>query len=217
MDRRRLVIVGAAGLPQLQSRLPRSRGVRGRRVHGDPDPEHRRPPLSGRARWTSLSRRDSHPPGVQARGAGAGDDVDEVVFSYSDVTHEHVMHIGSRVLAAGASYSLLSPHRTMLTSSRPAVAVCAVPHRLRQEPDDAAHREAPAGRRQAGRRPPAPDALRRPDREPSSASPTTPTWTPPTRRSRSARSTSPTSRRATWSSRGSTTRRSSTRPSRKRT
>ena len=53
-------------------------------------------------------------------------DIDEVVFSYSDVTHEHVMHIGSRVLAAGASYSLLSPHRTMLTSSKPVVAVCAV-------------------------------------------------------------------------------------------
>ena len=53
-------------------------------------------------------------------------DVDEVVFSYSDVTHEHVMHIGSRVLAAGASYSLLSPQRTMLTSSKPVVAVCAV-------------------------------------------------------------------------------------------
>src|ERR671934_3014128 len=29
---------------------------------------------------------------------------DEVVFSYSDVAHEHVMHIGSRALAAGASY-----------------------------------------------------------------------------------------------------------------
>ena len=52
--------------------------------------------------------------------------VDEVVFSYSDVTHEHVMHIGSRALAAGATYTLLSPHQTMLTSSRPAVAVCAV-------------------------------------------------------------------------------------------
>jgi len=53
-------------------------------------------------------------------------DVDEVVFSYSDVTHEHVMHIGSRALAAGATYGLLSPHRTMLTSSKPVVAVCAV-------------------------------------------------------------------------------------------
>jgi len=53
-------------------------------------------------------------------------DVDEVVFAYSDVTHEHVMHIGSRALAAGASFRLLSPQQTMLTSSKPAVAVCAV-------------------------------------------------------------------------------------------
>ncbi|HEX2291724.1 MAG TPA: cyclic 2,3-diphosphoglycerate synthase, partial [Gaiellaceae bacterium] len=53
-------------------------------------------------------------------------DVDEVVFAYSDVTHEHVMHLGSRALAAGAAYTLLSPQRTMLTSSKPCVAVCAV-------------------------------------------------------------------------------------------
>ena len=53
-------------------------------------------------------------------------DVDEVVFSYSDVTHEHVMHVGSRALAAGSSYKLLSPHETMLSSSKPVVAVCAV-------------------------------------------------------------------------------------------
>ena len=51
---------------------------------------------------------------------------EEVVFSYSDVTHEHVMHVGSRALAAGASYRLLSPRETMLTSSKPVVAVCAV-------------------------------------------------------------------------------------------
>src|SRR5438034_1161718 len=53
-------------------------------------------------------------------------DVDEVVFAYSDVTHEHVMHIGSRALAAGASFRLISPRETMLTSSKPVVAVCAV-------------------------------------------------------------------------------------------
>src|SRR5579864_6789949 len=52
--------------------------------------------------------------------------VDEVVFAYSDVTHEHVMHLGSRALAAGASYRLISPRETMLASSRPVVAVCAV-------------------------------------------------------------------------------------------
>src|SRR5213082_4090642 len=52
-------------------------------------------------------------------------EIDEVVFAYSDVTHEHVMHIGSRALASGASYHLLSPRETMLTSSKPVVAVCA--------------------------------------------------------------------------------------------
>src|ERR671922_907743 len=55
-----------------------------------------------------------------------GHEVDEVVFAYSDVTHEHVMHLGSRALAAGASYRLISPRETMLTSSKPALAVCAV-------------------------------------------------------------------------------------------
>ena len=53
-------------------------------------------------------------------------EIDEVVFAYSDVTHEHVMHIGSRALASGASYRLISPRETMLVSSwlthRPRVA-----------------------------------------------------------------------------------------------
>ena len=53
-------------------------------------------------------------------------EIDDVVFAYSDVTHEHVMHIGSRALAAGASYRLISPRETMLASSKPTVAICAV-------------------------------------------------------------------------------------------
>ncbi|HYH28436.1 MAG TPA: cyclic 2,3-diphosphoglycerate synthase [Actinomycetota bacterium] len=52
--------------------------------------------------------------------------VDEVVFSYSDVSHQHVMHQASRALAAGASFSLLGPDATMLDSTKPVVAVCAV-------------------------------------------------------------------------------------------
>jgi predicted GTPase len=52
--------------------------------------------------------------------------VDEVVFSYSDVTHEHVMHVGSIAMAAGADFALLGPRRTMLVSDKPVVAVCAV-------------------------------------------------------------------------------------------
>ncbi|MGH2753124.1 MAG: cyclic 2,3-diphosphoglycerate synthase [Actinomycetota bacterium] len=53
-------------------------------------------------------------------------DVDEVVFSYSDVSHEAVMHIGSRALAAGADYTLLGPRSTALPATKPVVAVCAV-------------------------------------------------------------------------------------------
>jgi predicted GTPase len=52
--------------------------------------------------------------------------VDEVVFAYSDVSHEYVMHAASRVLAAGASFLLLGPDATMLEANVPVVAVCAV-------------------------------------------------------------------------------------------
>jgi len=52
--------------------------------------------------------------------------VDECVMSYSDVSHEAVMHLASRVSAAGADFRLLSARRTMLPSTRPVVAVCAV-------------------------------------------------------------------------------------------
>jgi predicted GTPase len=52
--------------------------------------------------------------------------VDTVVFAYSDVSHEQVMHAASRALAAGADFELLGPKRTMLKSTRPVVAVCAV-------------------------------------------------------------------------------------------
>ena len=52
--------------------------------------------------------------------------VDRVVFSYSDVSHEYVMHLGSRVLAAGASFELLNPRYTMLKSSKPVVSIGAV-------------------------------------------------------------------------------------------
>ncbi|MGH2547326.1 MAG: GTPase, partial [Actinomycetota bacterium] len=52
--------------------------------------------------------------------------VDEVVFAYSDVSHELVMHRASQALAAGASFVLLGPEATMLSSTKPVVAVCAV-------------------------------------------------------------------------------------------
>ncbi|HZC71104.1 MAG TPA: cyclic 2,3-diphosphoglycerate synthase [Jatrophihabitans sp.] len=52
--------------------------------------------------------------------------IDDVIFSYSDVSHEYVMHKASQVLAAGANFVLLGPHQTMLPARVPVVAVCAV-------------------------------------------------------------------------------------------
>jgi len=52
--------------------------------------------------------------------------VDQVVFAYSDVPHEYVMHVASRTLATGADFVLLGPNRTMLNSKLPVIAVTAV-------------------------------------------------------------------------------------------
>jgi len=53
-------------------------------------------------------------------------DVDEVVFAYSDVPHEYVMHKASMVLANGADFRLMGPKTTMLEAKVPLVSVCAV-------------------------------------------------------------------------------------------
>jgi predicted GTPase len=53
-------------------------------------------------------------------------EVDEVVLAYSDLAHTDVMHLASRVLAAGADVGLAGPRSTMLHSRRPVVAVGAV-------------------------------------------------------------------------------------------
>lgn len=52
--------------------------------------------------------------------------IDEVYFSYSDVSHDYVMHLASRVQAKGASFILLGPNETMLKSSKKVIAVTAV-------------------------------------------------------------------------------------------
>jgi predicted GTPase len=54
------------------------------------------------------------------------EEVDEVVLAYSDLSHQAVMHKASIALAAGADFRLLGPDATMLRSSKPVVAVCAV-------------------------------------------------------------------------------------------
>ena len=53
-------------------------------------------------------------------------EVEEVVFSYSDISYTHVMSIGSRVTAAGAHFKLLGAAPTMIKSTKPIVSICAV-------------------------------------------------------------------------------------------
>ncbi len=53
-------------------------------------------------------------------------EIEQVVFAYSDVPHEYVMHKASQVLAVGADFQLMGPAKTELKSTKPVVAVCAV-------------------------------------------------------------------------------------------
>ena len=53
-------------------------------------------------------------------------EVEQIVFAYSDLAHAEVMHLASRALAAGADFTLLGPHRTMISAGVPVIAVSAV-------------------------------------------------------------------------------------------
>jgi len=52
--------------------------------------------------------------------------IDDVWFSYSDVPHQYVMDKGSHVIAWGANFGVCSVQRTMIKSTKPVVAICAV-------------------------------------------------------------------------------------------
>ena len=53
-------------------------------------------------------------------------DIDQVVFGYSDVSYDYVMHRASMVLAAGADFRLMGGKETMLKAQKPVVSICAV-------------------------------------------------------------------------------------------
>ena len=54
------------------------------------------------------------------------DNIDAVIFAYSDVSHEYVMHKASSVLAAGADSQLLGTRGSMLKSANKIISVCAI-------------------------------------------------------------------------------------------
>jgi len=56
----------------------------------------------------------------------ATENVDAVVFSYSDISHQNLMHLASRTVANGADFWLLAAEHTQLRSSVPVISVCAV-------------------------------------------------------------------------------------------
>lgn len=53
-------------------------------------------------------------------------EIDTVVFAYSDVSHEYVMHKAAEAMATGADFMVMGTRHTMLQSKKPVVAVCAV-------------------------------------------------------------------------------------------
>ncbi|MEC7848719.1 MAG: cyclic 2,3-diphosphoglycerate synthase [Candidatus Neomarinimicrobiota bacterium] len=52
--------------------------------------------------------------------------INEVVFSYSDIRHTDVMHLGSMVNAAGADFKMMGISRTAIKSTKPVIGICAV-------------------------------------------------------------------------------------------
>jgi len=73
-----------------------------------------------------------YPDGIPIYGEGKLEElvekekIDIVCFSYSDVSHEYVMHRCSRALSKGASFLIIGPRDSMLVSSKPVIAVGAV-------------------------------------------------------------------------------------------
>lgn len=54
------------------------------------------------------------------------ENIEQVIFAYSDVPHEYVMHKASAVLAAGADFRLMGLNHTQIKSTKPLISVCAV-------------------------------------------------------------------------------------------
>jgi predicted GTPase len=128
LKKRRILIMGAAGRDFHDFNVA---------YRDDPDVEvvaftaTQIPFIEGRTYPTELAG-PRYPSGIpvfpeeQLRSLIPGLDVDEVVFAYSDVSHEYVMHKASEAMAAGATFTMLGPKATMLTARRSVVAVCAV-------------------------------------------------------------------------------------------
>src|SRR5436309_10592921 len=128
MARRRIIIMGAAG-----------RDFHNFNVAFRDDPQSevvcftatQIPNIAGRRYPPELAGR-LYPNGIPIHEESrltdliGSESIDEVIFAYSDVSHEHVMHKASTANAAGADFRLMGARATMLRSRVPVVSVCAV-------------------------------------------------------------------------------------------
>jgi len=89
------------------------------------------PNIEGR-RYPPLLAGELYPQGIPIRPEEdlesliTNEDIAQVVFSYSDISHVEVMHKASRVMAWGADFRLLGSRSTMLPSTKPVISICAV-------------------------------------------------------------------------------------------
>jgi predicted GTPase len=128
MNRKRILIMGAAGRDfhnfNLLFRDKKEYEVVAFTATQIPDIEGRKYPagLAGKL----------YPRGIpiypenELYGLIAGKKIDEVVFSYSDVSYNYVMSKAARVIACGAHFKLAGGFPTMLKSTKPVIAICAV-------------------------------------------------------------------------------------------
>ncbi|HPD65655.1 MAG TPA: cyclic 2,3-diphosphoglycerate synthase [Bacteroidia bacterium] len=78
-----------------------------------------------------LAGKDLYPDGIPIRPEAELKDIiikekiDLVVFAYSDVPHERVMHAASIANAAGADFMLMGANQTTLETSKPVISICA--------------------------------------------------------------------------------------------
>ncbi len=128
MDPQRVIIMGAAG-----------RDFHNFNVYFRDNPDYdvvaftatQIPNIEGRTYPAALAG-DAYPEGIPIHPESdlnaliADQKIDQVVFAYSDVQHEYVMHKASQVLAAGSDFRLMGLGTTQVKSSLPVVAVCAV-------------------------------------------------------------------------------------------
>ena len=132
MAKRKVIIVGAAGRDFHNFNLLYRENTQAEVVAFTaaqiPDIDDRKYPaeLAGKSYPRGIPIvNESELPRLIEKEINAGNQVD-VVFSYSDVPHNHVMRVGSIAMAYGANFILPSPTETMISSSKPVVSVCAV-------------------------------------------------------------------------------------------